>query len=129
MGSGIQVAQAFKKGKSTDRGPHLRHAFTISGCSPTVYQVIKGNEHNAYMTLLAPYSRFFQENPRQDSKNVVALRRLKPFWSHGSETYGWAASGRSSNIGATVLESGSHAVESEKVVEHVVPAEDDVEMG
>ncbi|KAF9075121.1 hypothetical protein BDP27DRAFT_34021 [Rhodocollybia butyracea] len=121
MGSGIQVVQAFEKGKSTGRVSHPRYAFTISGCSPTVYQVIKPDERGAYVTLLASHS-LLQENPRQDSESVEALKRLKPFWSHGLETYGWAASDGPSRTGADVLQS-----DSGKAVEHAdVLVDDDV---
>lgn len=100
--SGIRIAQPFEKGKNTRRGLHPRYAFSISGCSPSIYRVVKPDEQAVYMNLLASHS-LFQENPRQYPDNVAALKRLKPLWSCGFETYGWALSDGPSSIGADVL--------------------------
>lgn len=121
--SAIQITRPFERGRGRhpESSPHPRYAFSISGCSPSIYQVVRWDEQAAYMNLLASHS-LLQENPRPYPENVAALKRLKPFWSRGLETYGWAASDGPSKLGAAVLtDTAEHASAN-------VPVDDDVDV-
>ncbi|KAG5633855.1 hypothetical protein DXG03_006556 [Asterophora parasitica] len=105
-----------------DKDQHPRYAIKISGCSPTVYNVVKNRA--AYKRLLA-HTKLFAEHPRQEEKYYNAIKRMKPFWAEGEATYGWAQSSAPSRVGAT------HRVPGEDVSsdsDEVSDADDDVDV-
>ncbi|KAF8882369.1 hypothetical protein CPB84DRAFT_1851243 [Gymnopilus junonius] len=68
---------------------HTRYSVFAYGCSPTVYKGIT-NDHarNMYAHLLS-IRNFLGEHPRKDAKSVKAVRRMKPFWTGGEDSYHW----------------------------------------
>ncbi|PSR83227.1 hypothetical protein PHLCEN_2v5789 [Hermanssonia centrifuga] len=73
------------------RSPHPRYAFTITGCSSSVYSVVEVNEKPKYAFLLASRSLVNEYPYRDDPERFNMIMRMKPVWVEGSNSYGWAA--------------------------------------
>jgi hypothetical protein len=67
---------------------HPRYSIFAYGCSDTVYNVIARSDRPLYKLLLANRN-FLDEHARDDACSLSAVRRMKPFWSAGSECYHW----------------------------------------
>lgn len=78
---------------------HPRYAIKITGCSPTVYKVVR--QRGDYNNLLAQ-TDIFSEHPRKDERFISAVKQMKPFWAIGKETYGWGEPKAASRIGAGI---------------------------
>lgn len=66
-----------------------RYEIHVLGCSANVYKVIKPHEKDVYQGLLAARS-VLPEHPRQEEEFISAVKRLKPFFMEGPDSYGWA---------------------------------------
>ncbi|KAF9503396.1 hypothetical protein BS47DRAFT_1356260, partial [Hydnum rufescens UP504] len=67
---------------------HPRYSIVAYGCSNTVYNVISALDRPVFNFLLANRD-ILAEHPRPDEESLRAVRRMKPFWSAGSECYAW----------------------------------------
>ena len=67
---------------------HARYTIFAYGCSNTVYQGIDA-AHKASYALLLNSRDFLGEHPRQSPQTLKAVRRMKPFWSRGEDSYHW----------------------------------------
>ncbi|KAF9507409.1 hypothetical protein BS47DRAFT_1351722 [Hydnum rufescens UP504] len=67
---------------------HPRYSIVAYGCSNTVYNVISALDKPVFNFLLANRD-ILAEHPRPDEESLRAVRRMKPFWSAGSECYAW----------------------------------------
>ncbi|KAG7441169.1 uncharacterized protein BT62DRAFT_1080358 [Guyanagaster necrorhizus] len=63
---------------------HPRYTIIISGCSPSVYKVIKEDEKFKYTGMLASRGIIY-EHPYRQPASLRLLRNMKPFWSLGPE--------------------------------------------
>ncbi|EGO24869.1 hypothetical protein SERLADRAFT_415804 [Serpula lacrymans var. lacrymans S7.9] len=70
---------------------HPRYNIFAYGCSSTVYRAIDGTDKNVLAKLLRIHD-LLAEHPRQDSRSLEAVRRMKPFWSAGEPSYHWLES-------------------------------------
>ncbi|KAK0447199.1 hypothetical protein EV421DRAFT_1901321 [Armillaria borealis] len=68
---------------------HPRYTIIISGCSPSVYKVIKENKKFKYAGMLASRGMLY-EHPYQEPASLQLLKEMKPFWSLGPECFDWA---------------------------------------
>ena len=69
---------------------HPRYSFLATGCTETVYNVIRNNQRGTYQGLLASHG-LLDECPRSDNGHIQAVVQLKPYWSM-KENYSWAKS-------------------------------------
>lgn len=67
---------------------NTRYQIFAYGCSPSVYRGIDEPRKASYALLLSSRD-FLGEHPRQDVKTLQAVRRMKPFWSGGDDSYHW----------------------------------------
>lgn len=67
---------------------HSRYSIFAYGCSDAVYGVISRHERARYQHLLGSPD-FLDEHPRQTHRTLDAVKRLKPFFSHGPSSYHW----------------------------------------
>jgi hypothetical protein len=70
------------------RDTHPRYSIFAYGCSDTVYKVIARADRPLYKFLLGNRD-FLDEHARKDASSLSAVRRMKPFWSAGTECYHW----------------------------------------
>ncbi|KAF8574629.1 hypothetical protein K439DRAFT_1642070 [Ramaria rubella] len=70
------------------RSNHPRYSIFAYGCSSTVYKIIEVSQKGDYAFLLAS-GDFLAEHPRTSSESLLAVRRMKLFWSAGSSCYHW----------------------------------------
>ncbi|THG98432.1 hypothetical protein EW026_g3752 [Hermanssonia centrifuga] len=84
---------------------HPRYAFTIFGCSSSVYEVIMPNEKNIYAYLRVPQSLMGEYPYREDVDRNAAMLRMKPVWVAGTSSYEW--SGAEPDAGPSGLEAQS----------------------
>ncbi|KAK0205621.1 hypothetical protein DFS33DRAFT_1258736 [Desarmillaria ectypa] len=68
---------------------HPRYTIIISGCSPSVYKVIKEDEKFKYAGMLASRGIIY-EHPYRKPESLRLLKKMKPFWSLGPECFDWA---------------------------------------
>ncbi|KAK0460599.1 uncharacterized protein EV420DRAFT_1641149 [Desarmillaria tabescens] len=68
---------------------HPRYTIIISGCSPSVYKVIKDDEKFKYAGMLASRGIIY-EHPYRKPASLRLLKKMKPFWSLGPECFDWA---------------------------------------
>ena len=66
------------------RNPHYR--IFAYGCSPSVYKVVTNED--VFASLLSSRD-LLAEHPRQTDVFLKAVKQQKPFWSRGTESYGW----------------------------------------
>ncbi|KAF9518250.1 hypothetical protein BS47DRAFT_1482756 [Hydnum rufescens UP504] len=69
---------------------HPRYSIVAYGCSNTVYNVISDLDRPVLHFLLANRD-ILAEHPRLDVESLQAVRKMKPFWTAGSESYAWVA--------------------------------------
>lgn len=86
--SKIIVPQRASRSVHPTTTTHPRYNIFVHGCSNTAYKVISLADEDKYAFLLASRN-FLGEHPRQDIKSLMAVRRLKPFWSVGGVCYHW----------------------------------------
>lgn len=72
-----------RRAKST----HPRYSVFAYGCSNTVYKVIEISQRGKYANLLK-MKGLLEEHPRGGSA-LLAVRKLKPFWSQGEASFHW----------------------------------------
>ena len=63
-----------------------RYRIYAYGCSPSVYKVV--TDKDVFASLLSSFT-WLEEHPRQDDAFLEAVKQQKPFWSRGTEFYGW----------------------------------------
>jgi len=63
-----------------------RYRIYAYGCSESVYKVVTNKD--VFASLLSS-STWLAEHPRQDDAFLEAVKQQKPFWSRGTEFYGW----------------------------------------
>jgi hypothetical protein len=65
---------------------HPRYTIFVHGCSPSVYGVVE--DKSIFAEILA-WDEPLADHGRQDPQSLDAVRRMKPFWTNGSQCYGW----------------------------------------
>jgi hypothetical protein len=70
----------------TSPNVHPRYTIFVHGCSPGVYGVVE--DKSIFAELLA-WDEPLAYHGRQDPQSLDAVRRMKPFWTNGSQCYGW----------------------------------------
>jgi hypothetical protein len=75
---------------------HPRYSIFAYGCSDTVYKGIRPSQRAVYQYLLASRD-FLDEHPRKNPETLLAVRRMRPFWSAGPACYHWIEDARLQN--------------------------------
>lgn len=76
---------------AVDDQSHPCYKITIAGCSPSVFRVVD-KELEPYIRRLTGSPNVadtFEHDRAHDEGNLTLVRRLKPEWGHGQETYDW----------------------------------------
>lgn len=82
------LSPGIRASSRTAKAKHPRYAFSINGCSPSVYpEIIEAGEENTYQNILAT-DTYRSEHGRDDDESQEALARMKISWKSGNGAMG-----------------------------------------
>ena len=86
--SKINIPSGPTGGTRARRSSHARYSLSVYGCTSDVYKGVFSWQADTYAGLVQDQD-LLAEHPRQDSNSHALVRRQKPFWITGSDSYHW----------------------------------------